>query len=200
MNKVKLCDDQKYRWVYELNLFKNPTIFFLIWKIFFFIILGIFPFMEILAIEDGINVILSNLKILLYFIIGMTILVGIGYLIYALTMSGKYIVEFEMDEKGIKHQQSASQAKKANAIGVATAIAGASANNPTSVGIGINSQRTEMYTEFLKVKKIKIYPKRNLIKLNESLNNNQIYVIKEDFDFVKEYIISHCSNVKKKGK
>ena len=35
-NNITLCNDGKYRWIYEMSLFKNPTIFFLIWKIFFF--------------------------------------------------------------------------------------------------------------------------------------------------------------------
>ena len=35
--RVTLGNDGKYRWTYEMSLFKNPTIFLLIWKIFFFI-------------------------------------------------------------------------------------------------------------------------------------------------------------------
>ena len=34
-------DDGVYRWRYDLHLLKNPTIFILVWKILFFIILGI---------------------------------------------------------------------------------------------------------------------------------------------------------------
>ncbi len=38
---ITRCDDGKYRWTYELNLFKNPTVFVTVWLIFFFISLGI---------------------------------------------------------------------------------------------------------------------------------------------------------------
>ena len=37
---ITLGTDGKYRWVYEMSLFKNPTVFILVWKIFFFIMLG----------------------------------------------------------------------------------------------------------------------------------------------------------------
>ena len=31
--EVRLCSDGKYRWVYEMNLLKNPTIFFTVLKV-----------------------------------------------------------------------------------------------------------------------------------------------------------------------
>ena len=35
---VTQCEDGKYRWSYAMSLYKNPTIFLLVWKIFFFIL------------------------------------------------------------------------------------------------------------------------------------------------------------------
>ena len=49
---IVFCPDGKYRWVYEMSLLKNPTVFFLVWKIFFFVFLGIFTFIIIL---DAVN-------------------------------------------------------------------------------------------------------------------------------------------------
>ena len=200
-NRVTRCADGKYRWIYEMSLFKNPTIFFLIWKIFFFIIVGIFALMIIIDVSsqsgnfsDGF---LGNLKIMGYILLGMTALVGISYLIYAAIMGGKYIVEFEMDDDGVRHTQSASQAKKARRIGQFTALTGAAAGNPGTVAAGLGAQRTEMYSKFSAVKRVKPYPKRNLIKVNGTLNHNQVYAAPEDFEFVKNFIISHCENLKK---
>ena len=31
--EVRLCSDGKYRWVYEMNMLKNPTIFFTVLKV-----------------------------------------------------------------------------------------------------------------------------------------------------------------------
>ena len=196
---IMLCEDGKYRWVYEMNLFKNPTIFMLIWKIFFFIILGIFAFMVL--IQSGNSRFwwvgfLNVAKVFGYILIGMTVLSALGYLLYAAIMGGSYIVEFEMDEKGVTHKQIASQTKNAKILGAATMIAGAASGRIGTVGVGLNAQRTEMYTEFAKVRKVKAYPRRHLIKVNERLEHNQVYAAKEDFAFVKDYIVSHCPNIK----
>ncbi|MBO4392312.1 MAG: zinc ribbon domain-containing protein [Clostridia bacterium] len=197
--RVTLYPDGKYRWRYEMSLFKNPTYFWLVWKIFFFIILGIFAFITIIdAFDWGIEHAAENLPMLLYFLIGMTVITIIGYLIYAAIMGGKYIVDFEMDENGINHAQAAKQAKKAKAIGTATMVAGLATGRLTTVGVGLNAQRTEMYSDFNRVKKVKAYPRKNTIKVNETLNHNQVYASDEDFEFVKNFIVSHCPNLKNK--
>ena len=194
---VTLCDDGKYRWTYEINLFKNPMFFLLIWKIFFFIFLGVFAVVNISDfIKWGAEKALENLPILGYILLGMTVVVGLGYLIYAAIMGGKYIVEFEMDEKGVNHKQTETQAKKARKIARTTMIAGAASGKVSTIGAGIAAQRTEMYSEFAKVRKVKLYPYRNLIKVNERFGHNQVYAAKEDFEFVKNYIASRCVNIK----
>lgn len=198
-NRVRLFEDGKYRWVYEMSLFKNPTIFVLILKIFFFIFLGIFALMTIIGAGDGDfwwDGFLGNLKIFGIIFGGMIVLTGISYLIYAAIMGGKYIVEFEMDENGINHKQIEKQAKKARGIGVATAVIGAAAGRPGTVGAGLAATRTEMYSEFAKVRKVKAYPRRGLLKVNNVLNHNQVYAQPEDFEFVRGFIVSHCPNLK----
>ena len=198
-NRVRLFEDGKYRWVYEMSLFKNPTIFVLILKIFFFIFLGIFALMTIIGAGDSDfwwDGFLGNLKIFGIIFGGMIVLTGISYLIYAAIMGGKYIVEFEMDENGINHKQIEKQAKKARGIGVATAVIGAAAGRPGTVGAGLAATRTEMYSEFAKVRKVKAYPRRGLLKVNNVLNHNQVYTQPEDFEFVRGFIVSHCPNLK----
>ena len=195
-NKVTLCDDGKYRWVYGINLFKNPMFFLLVWKIFFFIFLGVSAVVLIAdAVNWGMDQALKNLPFLGYVLIGMTAVVGLGYLIYAAIMGGTYTVEFEMDEKGFIHRQIASQAKKAKAIGRATMIAGAASGRVSTIGAGVSAQRTEMYTDFSKVKKVKPYPNRHVIKVKETLEHNQLYASNEDFAFVLNFIVTHCPNV-----
>ena len=177
-----------------MSLFKNPTVIILVWKIFFFIMLGIFAFTMLMDVFSGDmsgERFLETLKMLGYFIIGMTVLCALGYLLYAAIMGGKYIVMFEMDDEGVNHKQLPKQAKKAEIIGRLTALAGIASHNPTTVGVGLISARSEMYTRFGNVRKIKAYPNRDLIKLNERLMHNQVYAAKEDFDFVYGYIKDH---------
>ena len=198
-NRVRLFEDGKYRWVYEMSLFKNPTVFLLLIKIFSFIFLGIFVLMVIFGAGDGDfwwDGFLNTLKIFGIIFAGMVALVGISYLIYAAIMGGKYGVEFEMDENGVNHRQIEAQAKKARKIGAATAIIGAASGRPGTVGAGFAAARTEMYSEFAKVRKVKAYPRRGLLKVNAGLNHNQVYAAPEDFEFVRGFIVSHCPNLK----
>ncbi len=189
-------DDGKYRWTYEMSLFKNPTIFILVWKIFFFIILGIFAFMVIVDIADwgGFDGerFLGSLKAMGWFLLGMTVLVGVSYLIYAAVMGGKYVVEFEMDDRGINHRQIPAQAEKAENIGKAAMAVGLATGKMSTVSAGMSAQRSEMYSEFARVRKVKAYPRRNLIKVNAGLFHNQVYVGREHFDFVESFIRSRC--------
>lgn len=196
--KVTLCNDGKYRWIYEINLYKNPIFFFLVWKIFFFIFVAVFAVVNTVDyVNLGAEKTLENLPFLGYFFVGMTAVIGLGYLIYAIIMGGKYTVEFEMDENGVNHKQIKSQAKRAENVARLTMMSGAASGRIGMVGTGMNAMRTEMYTGFAKVRKIKAYPRRHVIKLKETLEHNQVYVSKDDFAFVLDYMISHCPNIKK---
>ena len=202
-DNITLDTDGKYRWRYDLNLLKNPTIFFLVWKIFFFIILGGFTIMFFASLGaknffwDGF---LENAKIFAIVLGVMTGISILGYLVYAAMMGGKYCVEFEMDEKGINHKQIPDQAKKAKKLARATIFTGVATGRFSAIGAGIAASRTEMYSEFDKARKVKSYPRRGLIKVNERFSHNQVYVFKEDFDFVNNYIVSHCENLINKNK
>ncbi|MBQ6431991.1 MAG: hypothetical protein IJJ99_08985 [Oscillospiraceae bacterium] len=196
---VYLCGDGKYRWVYEMPILKNPTIFLLVWKIFFFIILGIFVVSSVFDAVEWSNEIgerlLSNLKIFGYFILGMTVIVVISMLVYAAIMGGKYVVVFEMDENGVNHKQLPKQAKKAQAIGAITALVGLASGNFSTAGAGmLSAARTEMYSEFARVRKVKACPRRHLIKVNQRLYKNQVYADPADFDFVLNFIRAHVPN------
>ena len=195
---ITLCADGKYRWQYDVNLFKNTTVLFLILKIFLIPFAAIFVFVNVIDIlKWGFDSFLSNLKIFGLVFLVLIAVVFISYLIYAAIMGGKYSVIFEMDEKGINHRQIPSQAKKAKKIAGLTAAGGAASGSLSTIGIGIAASRTEMYSEFSKVKRIKVYPRKNLIKLNETLEHNQVYAADADFEFVKNYISERCPNAKK---
>ena len=197
MKSITRGGDGKFRWRYEMSLFKNLSIYFLIWKIFFFIIMGMFLIMMIADINQVYGTLAERWRndviMLGYFLIGMTVITALGYIIYAALMGGKYIVDFEMDENGVWHRQAPAQAKKAKKIGAITAVAGALSGRASMVGTGINSTQTEKYSDFKKVKNVKAYPNRHIIKVNAPFNKNQVYVCSEDFDFVLDYIKMHTN-------
>ena len=50
---ITLCADGKYRWTYEFSMLKNPMILLTIFKIFFFIDVGLFVFLNLLDLFGG---------------------------------------------------------------------------------------------------------------------------------------------------
>lgn len=193
MKDIELCSDGVYRWVYEFKMLRNPTILFLIWKIFAGVMLLMWLMLVILSCGDrgfwfdGFIEITTLFAGLLIFIIALS---GFGYLIYSVfVLGGKYCVLFEMDEDGVRHTQMQKQFKKAQSVGLITALAGAASGNIGAAGTGLlAASRNSMHTNFKNVKSVEILRSRSVIKVNETLNHNQVYADGEDFDFVCQYI------------
>ena len=124
------------------------------------------------------------------------VLTVIGVLITAAIL-GKYVVLFEMDEKEVTHIQMPRQVKKAEVIGLITALVGAMAKSPTTMGAGmLATAKTKSTSEFVNVRRVKARRRFNLIKVNQLFDKNQVYVADEDFDFVYNFIKSRCINAK----
>lgn len=193
---IKRDEDGKYVWIYELNLLTNPIVYFTIMKIFFFIDIGIWIFLSLFDIgnAEALLGIAKTALIMLAVFAGLTL---IGYLVYALIMGGKYIVLFIMDEEGVIHRQLDKQVKKAQATGALAVLLGAASGNVGAMGTGILSMtKSESQSEFSKVRKVKSLRIFNTIKVDALLNHNQVYVPKEDFSAVLEYINARCVNKK----
>ncbi|MBR5068903.1 MAG: hypothetical protein IKX25_05835 [Bacteroidales bacterium] len=199
LKKIELCADGKYRWAYEYDMLRNPSILFTVLKIFAFLVLGLGLLMLILGLYDG-NGFLETLVFAgkMVLVIGgiFLFLAIVSYLLLALIFNRKYMVLFEMDENGILHRQMQKQVKKAQVLAFITAMVGLMAKRPSTVGAGLlSATKTSSYSTFSSVRSVKAYRRRHLIKVNEPLNYNQIYV-DEDFDFVYNFILSHCPKVK----
>ena len=201
---ITMCTDGKYRWVYELNLYKNSAIIKEVGRgvlISLVIVLALIFGFEMI---DGIGTFAEKLQyvaelagILLAIMLVITIL---GYLLYSYMMGGTYCALFEMDENGVCNKAQEKHIKKAELISAITVIAGIASGRPGVVGTGmLASARTSMYTRFDSVKELEILPKQHLIRLNEKLSRNQVYAEDEDFAFVADYIRTRCRNAKVKG-
>lgn len=203
--RVRLCQDGKYRWTYEFNMLKNPAIILVVYKLF-----GI-----LLSIPFLINVIYlakngelqkewndrlwsgSNPKVWLVVMAVFVVLILISYLIVAWTYGGKYIVHFTLDEQCVIHEQEPAQVQRARKLGLLTVLVGILAKRPSTVGAGmLATSRSTSTSVFDNVRRIK--PRRyiELIKVNQLLDRNQVYVPKEDFDFVLNFIRTHCPKAK----
>ena len=196
--RVRLCKDGKYRWKYEMSFLTNPTIFLTVYKVFAFIAIGMFLIFDIIAaIEGDWKTVVGMTKacgVMLAIFLGLTI---ISMFVMAAIYKGKYIVLFEMGEKEISHIQVPEQFKKAQKLGKITAMAGAARGSFTTAGAGtLAASKQASISEYSKVRKVKPSRWLHVIKVNELIERNQIYVPDEDFDFVYDYIKSRCPKAK----
>ena len=156
-NRVMLCKDGKYRWIHEVNMFKNPSILFDVWKV-----------------------------------LGITMLIVIVIVGFILIISG------DLDVDGVVHQQMPRSAKKGQIIGDLAILAGLATGRIGTIGTGMLAKsRTSMTTTLSDVKRLTPCPRMNMIKVNETLSKNRVYVCKEDFFLVYNFLCEHCMNAKK---
>ena len=200
-DNIYLCRDGVYRWVYEMSMLKNPTILYTVWKILGCIFIGIFAFEQVIDLindDFAADTFLSSAKIFGIILAVLLVVSVIAYLIVAAMYGGKYVVLFEMDEDKIKHIQLARQHKKAEVLGLITALAGLATGNLATTAMGINAgTRSSTTSVFRQVRTIKAVPGRHVIKLRAGLIHNQVYADGADFNFALEYIRSRCPKAKK---
>lgn len=196
----KSPDGKFYFWQHEINLYKNTIFLFLMWKIFFFIWLGVALFvMSLFLFRGDLSGAFYVVRPMFFVLIFLLCLVSFSYYVYALMMGGKYSVLFVMDSKGINHIQLPTQYKKAQKIGILAMLAGLAAGNVSAAGAGqLATSKQAMHTSFKIVKSIKINRKKYIIKLRSAdLMHNQVYTAPEDFDFVLGYIREHIPQITK---
>ncbi|MDO5118104.1 MAG: hypothetical protein Q4D34_06420 [Eggerthellaceae bacterium] len=206
MSGIVQDENGVYRWVYEFNLYKNPTILFTVMKILVGIIVIGLVIMLAFMVPDlakgyaDSGDVAETLTFGGIFIALFIVLTVVGYLVYAIMQGGKYCVVFTMDEEGITHKQLPRQYKKAQIVGALNVLAGLAGGNVTQAGIGlITSTRDSISSEFASVRSVKGSRALRVIKVNEPLAKNQVYVEADDYDFVFGFIRDHCPNARIKG-
>ena len=186
-------NNESYRWVYELPMTKSFFLLFEVWKVLGVAACFVFVFNTIVTLCSGGNLsdIVYSIEMSIVVMLILMLLSLPAYWIVTKANNNKYTVLFEMDARGIEHTQIKTvKAKALDALEIFTGIALRS-RTTTAAGF-LSASGTSLYSKFSKVKRIKVYPEKNLIVLNGSIVNNQIYVEDKDFDFVKNFIIDHC--------
>jgi hypothetical protein len=197
-----LYPDGKYRWVYEVPMLKNPSILFDVYKV-----LGIgfgvvwLLVLLLICVEDGFT--FKNIwNITSGFLILYLVFLIIGYIahvIVAWSYGWKYVVLFTLDEKLVVHQQMPRQIKKARVLGALIALVGAATGKPGVVGSGVlAASRSTLTSELANVERLIPCRRLHLIKVNQLLNKNRVFVPDEDFDFVYDFLCQYCPKAKKK--
>lgn len=200
-DRVTLCKDGKYRWVYDVNLYTNPTVFFDVVKVMLMsavimiaivLLIGLFSGGMSMRVLKGLA---GGLGLSVVIILGLSV---VGYLLYAVITGGKYTVLFILDEKELVHKMYGKSLKKSQLIGNLAMMAGAASGRVGTIGSGMLAKsRTSMTTELKYVRQLKPRRWMNTIEVNQLLSKNRVYMKKEDFDFVYNFLCEHCTNRKK---
>lgn len=200
-SRVTLYPDGKYRWVYEVPMLKNPSILFDVYKVLgiSFGVVWLFN-MLLIGCENGFD--LDSLwGITSGFLVLILVFLVIGYIAYVIVAwynGWKYVVLFTMDEKEVVHQQMPRQVEKAKVLGALTVLVGAAAGKPGVMGTGVlAASRSTSTSELANVARLIPCRRLHLIKVNQLLNKNRVFVPDEDFDFVYSFLCQHCTKAKK---
>ena len=105
-----------------------------------------------------------------------------------------------MDDEGVTHKQLPREFKKAQVVAGLNVLAGLAGGNLSQMGMGILvSKHDTTSSTFSSVRSVKGSRALRVIKVNEPLSKNQVYVEPTDYDFVLGFIRDHCPNAKVKG-
>ena len=195
---VTMGGDGILRWVYEMNMWKNPTLVITIWKVLLLAALAPAFLVFFFTLRDGFGTaILVFLKILAIVAGIVTGLMLLAYPFVAIINGGKYCVIFEMDDKSVKHIQMQKQFQKSQVLSMVVVLAGIMAGNIQATGAGmLAGSKQSLLSSFEKVRSITVNEKRHVIYVNEKLSRNQVYADSVDFSFVSNTIISRCKKAK----
>ncbi len=195
---IVMGTDGVLRWVYELNMWKNPTLVITIWKVLLLAALVPAILVFFLSLGDGFGAAMLTFLKIMGIVAGIvTVLMLFAYPFVAMLNGGKYCVLFEMDDTSIKHIQMQKQFQKSQLLSMVVVLAGLMAGNvqTTAAGILAGSKQSSV-SSFDKVKSITVNEKRHVIYVNEKLSRNQVYAEPVDFGFVRDTLISRCKKAK----
>jgi len=198
---IWLCPDGVYRWTYEMDMLRNPTIMLTVWKVLGIAFGVVYLFTLIVDLVQGMIVSWADLwaasKVFVILLGVFLVISMLSYIILAALYGWKYQVLFEMTDEYVKHIQMPKQFKKAEAIGWLTSFVGSLAGKPYMVGLGSGvAAKNTMTSEFKSVETVKVRRKRNTIHVDYMLDKNQVYVHDADFDFVEKYVLDRCVKAK----
>ena len=197
--RIQLCPDGKYRWSYEVNLWRNPSIFLDLMKVFGLIMLGMWLLVAIIVpLFDGHlrwHRVVDTSATFIWVFIAVLVLCLIGYVISGIVSGGRYAAYFVMDEETITHQQMKKEVKRMQVIAAINMMA----DDDNGSAALLAAAQSPFITPYRRVRKIKTHRRRHLIKVDELLTKNRIYVEDtEDYEFVLRYISERCPKAKKK--
>lgn len=198
MERVKQCEDGKYRWIYKMSTLKNPSMMIRMGKIMGVTLLVVYIVAQLVSLTGkGENPFLQTVKMLMPAVALILAAYVVSYLIWMLLCGGTYVCAFEMDDDGILHAQAQNKTEKQKLIEQMTVLLGAASPVIGVLGSGMMAAVNSSWkSNFFAVTSLKAKRRYNAIYLNEPGCKNIIYVDDWDFDFVWSYIKARCGEAK----
>ena len=191
-SRVTLFEDGVFRWSYDMDMWRNGFMLRHVLKILAAVCALLCFTMQAAFGWDR----MTPLSVATFFLIPMGALSALTLLIYlisALAMRGNYHLRFEMDESAIALVQSSSTTQRNRAlasIAVGVGILAGQRNKAYRVGATLGAANSVGTTAFSDVTRFKAHPGDDVIALREWFFMNQIYVPKEDYAFVRDFILA----------
>ena len=186
-------------WVYKLPMYQNFAILRTYLKAMGICLFLIFAFIAFLFVKDGnaVSELLTLLGIFVGVFAAVALISVLCYLGVAKLFGGYYVHIFKMDENSITLSRSSAQDRIAEAIGAFAAASGAVGNNPGLVIAGLAQNSSEIVsTKFGDVISLKFDRQHGEIRVHSFLTWYSVFVSREDFDFVAEYMRNHCEKAR----
>ncbi len=196
-NRVKLNKDGVYRWYYDVDMRKNPHMLqtlMVVMAIIGTIIAGILG--TLLIMDKRMSI--SSVALLVLGIYALVFGIGfISYLPFYLIQHGVSRYSYEMNSEGIfLHMYKSEQivSSFASVVEIAGTFSGQRVHN-------MRPPEDNGYTAFKSIRKIILDPEKDAIYIRTLIVRNYAYVCKEDYEFVKDFILNHkrwnCTVVEK---
>lgn len=128
-----------------------------------------------------------------YGLVLVVILLVLSFIFVAIIYRGTYDVVYELSKKGISQKNFKTQKKKVEAISTAAIVLGGITGNPTAMGAGILSmQKTDMFLNWKRVRKVKYLDKEKLIMLYGGIGETiSLFCLENNYGNIKNVVYNN---------
>ena len=194
-DRVTLCDDGVYRWYYDMDMYKNKSMLWMLLRINLFIMLGASlggaGLVGLVKHDFRDPMVRGILVVGLALLALMSVLYVIGFYIAAAVKRGNYRVHFDMREDGIELVWSPGVKQTFDTGKKVLSLAGNAMGSRRVRGRYRPSLDEVSNLAFSSVVRHKSYPQWDMIDLYVPGGKFQVYVNGTDFEEVERFILEH---------
>ena len=191
-SRVTLFSDGVYRWSYDMDMYRNHYLRNVLLKILGAICAVSYIFLLLLL--PGYQRTLRTALLCSLPFLGALALTLVIYYICAAAMHGVYHLRFEMDEDVIQ------LVRKTSTQRMMDVTAGLATLADVRVGHSLQSSADSGRTRFDCVRAVTEHPEYNALNLRGIASANQIWIPKEDYEFVRDFILARVPKKARKAR